>query len=442
MRESLEPGSEILLGRTSEVFGAEALKDDGVSREHAVVSVNELSEASVSDRGSRNGTYVNGKRVSVARLRDGDVVSVGSVMLLLHRLDGTQTPFERVERLGQRAVASSNPVLLVGDTGTGKDRLARWLHQERSPKAPFVTVRCAALGVDSARAALLGTAEQEPGLLASAGAGTLYLDGIEHASEPLQLALVDVLESRTFHPVGASTPAALNARVIGSSRLSVAALTGRGLSPAFVHRLTQHVVRLPSLAEQRERILPLARELASNFDPDPRPFHRKLALRLLQHTYSGNVRELGNLVESIVVDHQGDGPYRLTQELAERLVAGDILNTDVSRLSMKGRSVRIALNGEWAVIDGERIDLARRKALKNILAALARARLGSPGRLLSLEDLLAAGWPGEKVMKSAGRNRVFVALTTLRKLGLRDVMIRRDDGYLLDPDLRIELEAE
>ena len=88
--------------------------------------------------------------------------------------------------------------------------------------------------------------------------------------------------------------------------------------------------------------------------------------------------------------------------------------------------------------DEDRIDLGRRRALRLIVQKLATYRMTAAGRALSLDDLLEAGWPGERVLPEAGANRVYVAVATLRKLGLRDLLLSRDDGYLLDPavDLR------
>jgi hypothetical protein len=82
---------------------------------------------------------------------------------------------------------------------------------------------------------------------------------------------------------------------------------------------------------------------------------------------------------------------------------------------------------------GTRVDLARRRVLRRLLVALVEHRLVSPGAALSRSDLLTVGWPGEQLPVTAGRNRLNVALATLRKLGLDDSLVTRKDGYLLDP---------
>lgn len=96
--------------------------------------------------------------------------------------------------------------------------------------------------------------------------------------------------------------------------------------------------------------------------------------------------------------------------------------------------ISIGEGGRWFEIPGaERVSLQRRRALRLILEALVRQRIDSPAVALAQNQLLEAGWPGEKVRHEAGSLRVYNALSTLRKLGLRSVIVSRDDGYLLDP---------
>ena len=106
------------------------------------------------------------------------------------------------------------------------------------------------------------------------------------------------------------------------------------------------------------------------------------------------------------------------------------------------RVLRIARLGDsFALDDGETVDLSRRKTLKQILSRLASSRLSAPGVPLSVEAVLEAGWPGERVIQEAALNRVYVAVATLRKLGLRDVLASRDSGYYLDDDVQLDYEG-
>jgi hypothetical protein len=81
----------------------------------------------------------------------------------------------------------------------------------------------------------------------------------------------------------------------------------------------------------------------------------------------------------------------------------------------------------------EPVDLSRRRALRCILDALAARRANAPGEALELDSLVDAGWPGERLMLDSGATRVYTAVATLRRMGLRHYLLRRDDGYFLDP---------
>lgn len=103
--------------------------------------------------------------------------------------------------------------------------------------------------------------------------------------------------------------------------------------------------------------------------------------------------------------------------------------------------LRVALAGQWFEVGGgSRCELDRRPSLRGVLAALVAERIAAPGEAVDVERLLAAGWPGQRVGSESGRNRVRVAIATLRTLGLRDVLRSRDDGYLIDPGVAITVE--
>jgi predicted ATPase len=103
----------------------------------------------------------------------------------------------------------------------------------------------------------------------------------------------------------------------------------------------------------------------------------------------------------------------------------------------------VAADGRWFQCGAsEPVSLRKRRALRLLLRRLAEQRLASPGVALSLHDLLAAGWPGERTTHEAGNARVYNALTELRKLGLRGTLVSRDDGYLLDPSAFLRLAPE
>lgn len=108
------------------------------------------------------------------------------------------------------------------------------------------------------------------------------------------------------------------------------------------------------------------------------------------------------------------------------------------------RPIEADPTGEWFRTPGggETVSFARRKNLRRVFARLLDARFAEPGKPLTLPDLLEAGWPGEKVLPEAGANRVYVALATLRKMGLKDVLRSTDSGYFLDPAVPMQLATQ
>jgi predicted ATPase len=107
----------------------------------------------------------------------------------------------------------------------------------------------------------------------------------------------------------------------------------------------------------------------------------------------------------------------------------------------EGSSLEADPSGEWFRFPStaQAVSFARRKNLRRVFARLLEARSAQPGRPLAVPDLLEAGWPGEKVLPEAGANRVYVALATLRKMGLKDVLRSNDSGYFLDPAVPVHL---
>jgi hypothetical protein len=99
----------------------------------------------------------------------------------------------------------------------------------------------------------------------------------------------------------------------------------------------------------------------------------------------------------------------------------------------------VAPDARWFEAPGSaRVDLSRRRALRLLLHALTERRHSAPGAALSLDDLVATGWPGERIAAASGARRAYTAIASLRDMGLRNVLIRHDDGYLLDPKISVE----
>ena len=99
-------------------------------------------------------------------------------------------------------------------------------------------------------------------------------------------------------------------------------------------------------------------------------------------------------------------------------------------------SIRVAEDGTWFEVEGQHVDVARRGAVRRLLAGLANARQSSSGRALSVDELFQIGWPGERIPYESQVRRVYTAIWTLRTLGLEGTLLTRDEGYLLESEAR------
>ena len=208
-------------------------------------------------------------------------------------------------------------VLLLGESGTGKSQLARYIHyQGRRAAGPLVEVHCAALPetllegelFGHERGAFTGATQRKAGHLAAADGGTLFLDEIGEITQATQVKLLRFLQEHTFVPVGATEPRTVDVRVISATNRDLDEAVREGtFREDFFYRLNVFAIRVPPLRERREDVLAIAgRFLASRGVPADKlsPGARE---RLLAHRWPGNVRELENALERALI-LAGDGP--------------------------------------------------------------------------------------------------------------------------------------
>jgi DNA-binding NtrC family response regulator len=215
----------------------------------------------------------------------------------------------------ERALDLPTTILILGESGTGKDHLARALHDASSrARRPFVRIDAANLSDElfesemfgHERGSFTGAVSSSRGLLEAAGEGTAYLDDASSLSPAAQAKLLRVLQERTFRRLGGTETHRFAARLLVSSRRDLASLVEQNLfRPDLFYRIDVISVRLPRLAERPEDILPLARSFlkrAARASRRPaRRFTPESERLLLRHAWPGNIRELLHVVERAVL---------------------------------------------------------------------------------------------------------------------------------------------
>ena len=314
-------GSTLRFGRSAEADVDVPLDDPKVSRHHATITrVGVIVE--IRDHGSRNGTFVNGARVDACMLRPGDIVRIGDTLLELGdsparaatgdpTLAGTAPAFVAAVELADRVASSDVSVLILGETGTGKDMLAHHIHERSGRQGSFVAVNCAALPDDLVESTLFGHKKgaftgatgDTPGLFLEARGGTLFLDEIGALDVAHQAKLLRALDSREIIPVGGTRRVHTDARVIAATNLELlASIADGGFRADLYARLAGAVVRMPPLRARRGDILGLAeRFLAEPPSPVGRRLSAQAAERLLIHPWPRNIRELGSAMRRLVL---------------------------------------------------------------------------------------------------------------------------------------------
>ena len=229
------------------------------------------------------------------------------------------------------AAKSDAPVLILGETGVGKELVARAIHaQSARSGGPFVAVNAGALPESMleselfghARGAFTGADKERQGKLVTSSGGTLLLDEIESISERAQVQLLRVLEDGLVQALGKDEPTQADIRLLATTKVELAAHVGKGrMREDFYHRIMVLSIKVPALRERSEDIPLLVshfmKQVASQSGTGvPRVPEQALAA-MLRHTWLGNVRELKNAVERMVITSQQGvaGPFSTDEQL-------------------------------------------------------------------------------------------------------------------------------
>lgn len=222
-----------------------------------------------------------------------------------------------LERIEQIAPSDAN-ALIIGETGTGKELVARKIHDlSHRTNGPFIAVNCGALTESLAeselfgheKGAFTGAIQQRTGWFEAANNGTLFLDEIGDLSLSMQVKLLRILQEREIVRVGSLKPIRINVRIIAATNVDLekAVLEGRFREDLF-YRLYVALIRIPKLSARRDDILPLAKFFVERYQTNPHATPLKfspLAIKkLLQHPWPGNIRELENTIHHAVLVSQ------------------------------------------------------------------------------------------------------------------------------------------
>jgi transcriptional regulator with PAS, ATPase and Fis domain len=302
------------------------LTDPTVSRMHCELEIRR-GGVRVTDSGSTNGTCVNGMYIHDAELGAGATVAVGGTVMRLEIADveipievsphdhfgmvfGKSFEMRRIYAVLEKVAPTAATILIQGETGTGKDALARAVHDASDrARGPFVAVDCGALAenlIESelfghSRGAFSGAAGERKGLFEAASGGTVFLDEIGELPLPLQPKLLRALETREVRRVGENAPRSIDVRVLAATNRSLAKSVNEGLfREDLYYRLAVVEVHVPPLRTRKEDVAMLAQHFYERFIGRADPVPPALVATLTTRAWPGNVRELRNFIERAV----------------------------------------------------------------------------------------------------------------------------------------------
>jgi DNA-binding NtrC family response regulator len=340
-------GGRLSIGRDE----AATLRVDGsgVSRQHAEL-YRQGPMYALRDLGSTNGTWLDGRRIEHAPVAPGSVLRLGECVGIFVEQGENEPAFgelapglfggaamARLLTPLKRAATSTLPVLLVGETGTGKERLARAAHHFSGRGGPFLALNCAALPEQLAeaelfgyrRGAFTGAERASPGYFRSAHGGTLFLDEMPELSPALQAKLLRVLEDGVVIGLGESTGTNVDVRIVSASQRPLRELVAQSqLRQDLAARLNGLELLIPPLAARRSDVPRLfAQFLKQQSGGRPPTVEARLIEALCLHDWPENVRELELTTRRLLAVH-GHEPTLRRQHLPQELSA---LNQDTGK---------------------------------------------------------------------------------------------------------------
>jgi two-component system response regulator FlrC len=305
---------------------------------------------------------VNGERVTESPVGPGDVVRIGEWVGVVREVPEDGSPVElrelesrwyggptlaRAVEPARRVAATDLPVIVQGETGTGKEGMAQAIHRWSARQGPFVAVNCAAIPPAMAEAELFGYRKgaftgadrSSLGFFGAADKGTLFLDEVLELPAVVQSKLLRVLEHRQVQPLGETRPAAIDVRIVCAAQEPLPqAVVERRFRADLLARLDGLTVVLPPLRARREDIAPLFLLMWAEQTGGPPPtLDPKLVETLLLYEWPHNVRELVLLVRRLAAVHGHESPLKKSM-LPERMRAGPAVGSSPRHSSPPSRA--------------------------------------------------------------------------------------------------------
>ena len=329
------------------------LADPAVSRRHFALDVSG-GELRITDLGSTNRTYANGIVVSEGYLRGGEIVRLGSTVLRIDRIEqtsavpmstatsfgrviGASVDMRRLYRLCERVAGSDIPVVIEGETGTGKEVLAESIHMlSARANGPFMVFDCTAVPANLVetelfgheRGAFTGAVQQRRGIFEQAHGGTLFIDEIGDLDLALQPKLLRAVQRSEVRRVGGDRWFPVDVRILAATRrdLDREVQAGRFRDDLFF-RLAVARIELPPLRQRRGDIHVLAQHFWTELGGPPGGLPPDVLQRYEEYAWPGNVRELYNAVARRLALGDIDPAARSMGEAPPEAASADVIES-------------------------------------------------------------------------------------------------------------------
>jgi len=282
----------------------------------------------------------------------------GEVQTVLGSIVSAAPEMLKVGRTIERVASADVSVMLLGASGTGKELLARAVHEQSSRTGAFIAINCAAIPENLLeaelfgyeRGAFTGAVKSNVGKIELAEGGTLFLDEVGDIPLPLQVKLLRFLQERVIERIGGRQPIAVNTRIVCATHQDLEAMIAEGrFREDLYYRLAEIVVKIPSLAERAGDAVLLARHFLNRFSRELNPTVRALSPDALaavdRYGWPGNVRELENRIKRAVIMADGRNLTAVDLDLpGGSPEAGAPINLRAAREIADRRAIRQAMS--------------------------------------------------------------------------------------------------